>query len=64
MTRRIVQHANAKSLSHVYDLAASSLPQSHSSLLQQRALKSSSPMATASAAARVHDPPPRLCAAV
>jgi len=64
LNHRLVSHA--KSVAHVYSLTAASLPKSHSAILQQKALKSSSPLAihSASGAAKIHDPPPRLGATV
>ena len=62
LTRRIVQHT--KSLAHVHALTASSLPKSHSAILQQKALKTHSSLATSSTVAKIHDPPPRLGATV
>ena len=55
LTRRIVQHT--KSLAHVHALTASSLPKSHSAILQQKALKTHSSLATSSSVAKIHDPP-------
>ena len=64
LTRRIVQHT--KSLAQVYALTASSLPKSHSAILQQKALKqqSSGIASPPSSFAKIHDPPPRLGATV
>ncbi|KAL9189708.1 hypothetical protein ACHAXT_009383 [Thalassiosira profunda] len=63
LARRLVQHS--KSLAHVHALTAASLPKSHSAILQQKALKSHSPLVTSTrTAATIHDPPPRLGAAV
>jgi len=69
LTRRIVQHT--KSIAHVYALTASSLPKSHSAILQQNALKNNhtsslfteSP-STTSTGVKIFDPPPRLGATV
>ena len=71
LTRRIVQHT--KSIAHVYALMASSLPKSHSAILQQKALKNnhtSSSLFTepnspsTGTGVKIFDPPPRLGATV
>jgi len=71
LTRRIVQHT--KSIAHVYALTASSLPKSHSAILQQNALKNNhtssslfteSPSTTSTTGVKIFDPPPRLGATV
>jgi len=70
LTRRIVQHT--KSIAHVYALTASSLPKSHSAILQQNALKNNhtssslftEPNSPSGTGVKIFDPPPRLGATV
>lgn len=75
LTRRIVQHT--KSIAHVYALTASSLPKSHSAILQTKALKNNHTASSslfnepnslstsgATGTAKIFDPLPRLGATV